>query len=76
MKQNVPAIVQFHSVTDHLVPVEIARRVRDGLLPESRYVETEDDGHFQDDDYDDVLWPHIAELLGPQQQLNPPAKPL
>eukprot|EP00759_Apiculatamorpha_spiralis_P018130 PhF_6_TR24456/c0_g1_i1/m.33816/K07002/K07002; uncharacterized protein len=46
MRRNTPWIIQFHSVSDHLVPVRIGRDVAEKLKP-SEYVETEKDGHFQ-----------------------------
>jgi predicted alpha/beta hydrolase family esterase len=62
MRTNVPRILQFHSVSDHLVPIAVGRDVAQMLQP-TEYVETEDDGHFQDDSYDEVMWPAIAKLL-------------
>jgi predicted alpha/beta hydrolase family esterase len=63
-------IVQFHSASDHLVPVSVARRVAEGFQaqPQSpslstyQYCETGSDGHFQCDDYDEVMWPHVFEM--------------
>ena len=56
MRENCPWIVQFHSKDDHLVPVEVGRRVAKGLREAGgsgkvEYVERERDGHFQDDEY-------------------------
>eukprot|EP00658_Telonema_sp_P-2_P084823 TRINITY_DN9520_c0_g1_i7.p1 TRINITY_DN9520_c0_g1~~TRINITY_DN9520_c0_g1_i7.p1 ORF type:complete len:113 (+),score=26.35 TRINITY_DN9520_c0_g1_i7:367-705(+) len=46
----VPKILQFHSRDDHLVPVEVARGLKDKL--QCHYVEMGGCGHFQDDDYE------------------------
>lgn len=84
-------VIQFHSQSDHLVPVAVARRVSKGFaraLKEIRtssgssspntadendlssgraklyeYVETVTDGHFQMDEYEDVMWPKVWEML-------------
>lgn len=61
MRRNVGTIVQFHSQSDHLVPVAIGRDVAKKLG--SVYVETEDDGHFQDDDYDDLMLPVLLQHI-------------
>jgi predicted alpha/beta hydrolase family esterase len=63
MKSNVRKIVQFHSTSDHLVPVAVARRVSNGLRPEAEYIETEDDYHFQDCEYEELMWPRIKAFL-------------
>uniref|UniRef100_A0A7S4P6J4 Peptidase S9 prolyl oligopeptidase catalytic domain-containing protein n=1 Tax=Paramoeba aestuarina TaxID=180227 RepID=A0A7S4P6J4_9EUKA len=51
MKENTPFIVQFHSESDHLVPVEVGREVA-RLLSPTEYIETKNDGHFQAKKYD------------------------
>lgn len=64
-------IVQCHSATDHLVPVAVGRRVAEGLRKAAvrneskekfRYIETSDDGHFQDEDYSDVFGEDLEAL--------------
>lgn len=50
MRANSRFIVQFHSTSDHLVPVDIARRVAKSLKP-TEYIETKSDGHFQRSKY-------------------------
>jgi predicted alpha/beta hydrolase family esterase len=49
MKPNAEWIVQYHSVNDHLVPVEEGRKVAENLGMD--YIELPDEGHFQDDAY-------------------------
>ena len=68
MRDNVKRIVQLHSASDHLVPVAVARRVAKNIFRtkkelEANYVETEDDGHFQADEYSDLLWPLVTSRL-------------
>lgn len=86
MVKNCPFIIQFHAKDDHLVPIAVAREVRDGLRAASEahnaaiaeeggsssggarrstyvYVETANDGHFQDDDYEEVMWSEITKVL-------------
>ena len=46
MKSNTPFIHQFHSLDDHLVPVNFARNIANGLQGKVQYHESSDDGHF------------------------------
>lgn len=62
MRRNAQAIVQFHSRSDHLVPVAVGRDVAAQLRPDC-YVETASDGHFQEDEYEAVMWPAIERAI-------------
>lgn len=53
MKQNAEWIIQFHSRSDHLVPISEGRLVAKELG--TIYHETENDGHFQDPVYPSFL---------------------
>lgn len=74
MQRHVPRIAQLHSASDHLVPVAVARRVAQGLAAATSdaaegaavYVETADDGHFQDDEYEALMWPVVERMLSGQ----------
>lgn len=44
MRENTDWIVQFHSPTDPLIPIEEARFVADKL--KSEYIEIKEAGHF------------------------------
>jgi predicted alpha/beta hydrolase family esterase len=71
MRENVPCIVQIHSASDHLVPVSVARGLAHRLEsaggePRSfLYIETAEDGHFQDYRYDVPIWSAVARVLSP-----------
>uniref|UniRef100_A0A0G4HTU0 Uncharacterized protein n=1 Tax=Chromera velia CCMP2878 TaxID=1169474 RepID=A0A0G4HTU0_9ALVE len=62
MRFNAGWIIQFHSKDDHLVPVGVAREVA-SLLKPSEYVEQTEDGHFQDDEYEECMWERIKNRL-------------
>lgn len=76
MTQHVKFVLQFHSQSDHLVPVAIARRVATGLRKAAKtaateeatggcvveYIETADDGHFQDDSYEHIIWKGLVDF--------------
>eukprot|EP00760_Papus_ankaliazontas_P000939 PhM_4_TR10322/c0_g1_i1/m.20021/K07002/K07002; uncharacterized protein len=58
-------VVQFHSRTDHLVPLSVGREVAEGFTCAKdrvqeggatyEYFETPDDGHFQEDEYPEFV---------------------
>jgi len=61
MKTNASWIAQFHSLDDPLVPISQARHVHKELNTE--YTELTSSGHFQDDEFPELLQFIKAKLL-------------